>query len=494
MAGPTPLVVRVDDVETQKRAKYAFLKSPVRIGRSEISDLHLDRPYVSTCHGVVQFDDQRVTFVDLGSTNGTILAGARLEKNVPVELGPGDELRIGGLRLRIERGTSVDLAAAPRRATQFMRAVAARADSRRSIAPVAPGAVPAVAPPPAGPVPLVAPAAPGLQAPAAPPPPPEGSGLPAPGGGTPPAAIPPPLDPSDDRALRAIEDAGWQLQVLHDTWADARRVFDEAAEAVAQRVPEAERARCRALLAERYAAARSPAAAAPAAGLAAAAPASPVEPAADAVGMLREFAGAYLPAGAALEDAAQAQVFLESVADLLETSARSYIELRRGYEEFGKEMGLRVAQGEGPVARARDTRQLLAWLLARSDEPRAQELSSAFADLMIHQVALLNAVTEGGKALVARLSPEEITAALEREGAGRIALGVKTLREGAQWRAYVERYRTLTEDEGALTDALFGKEFARAYSAVVGRRDPAREGDGQDEDDHPRPGPGRPPR
>ena len=109
MSGPTTtLVVHVDDTETQKRAKYAFMKSPVRIGRSEINDLHLDRTYVSTCHGVVQFDGDRVTFVDLGSTNGTTLGGVRLEKNVPVEIGPGDELRIGGLRLKLVCGTMGD--------------------------------------------------------------------------------------------------------------------------------------------------------------------------------------------------------------------------------------------------------------------------------------------------------------------------------------------------------------------------------------------------
>jgi type VI secretion system protein ImpI len=490
-----PLVVLVDDTETQKRAKYAFLKPPVRIGRSEINDLHLDRPYVSTCHGVVQFDSERVTFVDLGSTNGTVLRGARLEKNVPVEIGPGDELRIGGLRLRLERGAGGDAAPAPRRATQFMRAVAARADSRRELAPVAPphepgrsrvglGIPAAAAPAPVGGPPAAEPA---ISEPRVP----EAVSV----------GVPPPRDPAEDVAGRAVEEASWQLQVLHEAWSEAKRVFDEAAAVVVERVPEADQPRCRALLAERFAAAQGGAPAAAPPGLAAAPPGpaaapppAPLERGADELAILREFAGAYLPAGAAIEDAAQGQAFLEAIADVLETSARSYIELRRGYEEFGKEMGLRVAQGEGPVARARDTRQLLAWLLARSDEPRSQELSGAFADLMIHQVALLNAVTEGGKALVARLSPEEITAVLEREGAGRLALGVKTLREGAQWRAYVERYRALTEDEGALTDALFGKDFARAYSAVVGRRDASRDGAGQEEGDGARSGPGRPSR
>lgn len=475
VAGPAPLVVQVEDTETQRRSRYAFLKSPVRLGRSEINELQLDRPYVSTWHGVVQFDRDRVTFVDLGSTNGTTLAGTRLEKNVPVEIGPADELRIGGLRLRFATEGAADAAPAPRRATQFRSAVAARADALRPGEADAPGPVSdgggaggASAAPEGGAAGTAAPADGAEQA----------------------REVPPPRDPADDPAGRAADDAAWQLQVLQDAWLDARRVFEEAAAAVVERVPGPDRPRCRALLETRYLAARrGPSGAPPAA-----TPPAVAAAAADDVSILREFAGAYLPAGDSIEDGAQAQAFLEAVADVLETSARSYLELRRGYDEFGKEMGLRVATGDGPVARARDTRQLLAWLLAPSEQPRAPELSGAFADLMIHQLALLNAVTEGGKALLAGLSPEAIAASLEREGAGRVALGVKTLRDGALWRTFVERYRALTEEEGALTDALFGKDFARAYSAAAGRR-AARDGEGDAAAADPEPaGPGRPSR
>jgi type VI secretion system FHA domain protein len=466
VARAVPLVVRVDDLEAHKSERYAFIKSPVRVGRSEINDLHLDRPYVSTWHGLVQLDGDRVTFVDLGSTNGTTLDGVRLEKNVPAEVHPDSELRIGSLRLQLARGEAGDAAPAPRRATQFaMRAVPAAPPAAAPARPSRPRASPDAAarpsPPPVAPAPPAAPR---------------------------PSGPPPPSDPGRDHAREALDDAAWQLQVLHDAYADAKRTFAETAASVVERVPEPDRARCRALLAERF-----EAAAAPGAGGAGAAPAAAPVVAGDlgaqALALLRAFAESYLPAGAAVDDPAQLSGLLEAVADALETSARSYIELRRGYEEFGKEMGIRVAQGDGPVARARDTRQLLAWLLQRSEgEPRAAELGRAFADLMIHQVALMNGVTEGGKALLARLSPEAITEELEKAGAGRLALGVKTLREGAQWRAYLERYRELTEEDSALTEALFGKDFARAYSAVAGRREPAGDGDA---DATPRPGPAR---
>jgi hypothetical protein len=154
-------------------------------------------------------------------------------------------------------------------------------------------------------------------------------------------------------------------------------------------------------------------------------------------------------------------------------------------------MGIRVGSGDGPPTRGKDARALLAWLLQPVEGgERARELASGFADLMIHQVALLNGVTEGARELMGRLSPEAVTAALEEEGSGsRLALGLKPLREGAQWRAYVDRYREVAEEEGALADALFGKAFARAYAAVSGKRAaPA----GEDRDpERPRPDPGR---
>jgi hypothetical protein len=186
-----------------------------------------------------------------------------------------------------------------------------------------------------------------------------------------------------------------------------------------------------------------------------------------ALRLLRAFGEAYLPASVSLDSRESVQSFLGATAELLETSARSFVELRSGYDEFGREMGIRVARGEGPVASARDGRELLAYLLAPGQgTARASELGSAFADLMMHQLALLAGVTDGARDVLNRLSPEEILAELEEEGG--LTLKVKTLREGAQWRAFLDRYREL-EEEGTFTATLFGKSFLRSYAAVAGR-------------------------
>ena len=122
----------------------------------------------------------------------------------------------------------------------------------------------------------------------------------------------------------------------------------------------------------------------------------------------------------------------------------------------------------GEIDRAAYLRGVLRELARAIGEPRARELGSAFADLMIHQVALLNGVRAGAQALLAEFSPTGISARLERKGTAGIPIW--PLRELALLRAIETRHREFTDEESAVVDVLFGKEFARAYSSVSGRR------------------------
>jgi type VI secretion system protein ImpI len=454
-----PLLVHVDDPERRVSTRSAFIKSPVRVGRGELNDLVVEASFVSTWHGLVQFDADGIRFVDLGSTNGTFLDGVKLERNVPAPIAPGSDLRIGPIRITLSWGAPEQRPEPVRPKTQFaMRAIAPpAADFRPAPAPIAPAVAdarpaPAPAPPPAAPV-----------APAAAP-----------------VAVPREVE---EAAQRAVEDASWQLGILHDAYRQARENLEAAASQAVLALPEAARRRARAVMAERFPmAGGEPVAAAPAAEV----PARPAPAGDPALPILRAFAQTYVAGGVPLEGREEIEAFLGTLAEVLEAAVKSYLELRRGYDEFGKEMGVRVPQGDGAVGRIRDARQLLGYLLqATAGSPRAQELASAFADLMIHQVALLNAVTAGAKDLLQRLSPEAITSALD-EGGGRISLGVKPLREGAQWRAFVQAYAALADDDHAFSDALFGKAFARAYGAVAGHRAPPP--DGPDDYSTPRPG------
>src|SRR5688500_7777018 len=94
-----PLLVRMRHAETGVRRAAGFRRSEVRGGRSASNDLTHDGPFVSQWHGIVRFDEQGTRFLDLGATNGTMLRGARIEKNVEVGLDERTELVIGPLAL-----------------------------------------------------------------------------------------------------------------------------------------------------------------------------------------------------------------------------------------------------------------------------------------------------------------------------------------------------------------------------------------------------------
>jgi hypothetical protein len=101
-----PLVVVVEDTRTGARARHAFLRSPVRVGRQDDSELPLADGFVSARHGVFQFDAQDVRYADLGSRNGSTLDGVPLAPDAPAAVGPASELRIGPLRLEVSRAAA----------------------------------------------------------------------------------------------------------------------------------------------------------------------------------------------------------------------------------------------------------------------------------------------------------------------------------------------------------------------------------------------------
>ena len=68
--------VRSTGSSSTEHAAFAFASSPVRIGRNQLNELVLNEPFVSQWHAVVRFDEHKVRYVDLGSTNGTTMNGA----------------------------------------------------------------------------------------------------------------------------------------------------------------------------------------------------------------------------------------------------------------------------------------------------------------------------------------------------------------------------------------------------------------------------------
>lgn len=98
-----PLVIQIEKTKERTAETCAFAQSPVRIGRNPLNDIELDDSYVSQWHGVLRFDENTTTYLDLGSTNPSVVDGKPIQRNVEVPITEGTDLRIGSFRLHVIR-------------------------------------------------------------------------------------------------------------------------------------------------------------------------------------------------------------------------------------------------------------------------------------------------------------------------------------------------------------------------------------------------------
>lgn len=185
---------------------------------------------------------------------------------------------------------------------------------------------------------------------------------------------------------------------------------------------------------------------------------------------VRELAASLVPERS-LETTGDLARFVTKLHDLAEVFCRSFVPLREGHAQFVSSLDLQRAawqrgQQASPSSLAVETARtpeafalaLLDFREQSSDAPKAVE--NIFADLMIHQVALLSGVMQGVRALLRELSPEAVEGAVAEPGGFGVDLGGG--RSKAIWAAYRERYANLAEDEHALA-RIFGPEFGQAY-------------------------------
>jgi DNA-binding NtrC family response regulator len=81
---------------------------PIVLGRGHEADIDLDEPEASSRHAVIH-GGSPPTLEDLGSANGTIIAGRRLQPGEVVELAEGDAVQIGGATLIVQRVGRLDI-------------------------------------------------------------------------------------------------------------------------------------------------------------------------------------------------------------------------------------------------------------------------------------------------------------------------------------------------------------------------------------------------
>jgi predicted component of type VI protein secretion system len=96
---------------------------------------------------------------------------------------------------------------------------------------------------------------------------------------------------------------------------------------------------------------------------------------------------------------------------------------------------------------------------------RIDELSRAFAELMLHQVALLNAFQAGARELIAFLSPERL---VERASGGALAWLQRLFGRDPRLVSLQRSIEDFAEDT-TLAKVLMGRAFARAYASAMGQ-------------------------
>jgi hypothetical protein len=74
------------------RRFVAELYDGAAIGRSPENAISIDEPTVSARHAVFETDGERIYIRDLGSTNGVVINGAKVQQAV---ISDGDEIEIG---------------------------------------------------------------------------------------------------------------------------------------------------------------------------------------------------------------------------------------------------------------------------------------------------------------------------------------------------------------------------------------------------------------
>jgi hypothetical protein len=88
------LVYAVGDLESKRR---------VTIGRAVDNDIVINDQSLSRFHAAISMTEAGAVLVaDCGSANGTFVNGERIRTNGPLQ--PGDELRLGSVRLKVEMG------------------------------------------------------------------------------------------------------------------------------------------------------------------------------------------------------------------------------------------------------------------------------------------------------------------------------------------------------------------------------------------------------
>lgn len=403
---PVALVARVVDTQTNQSFEVTYERFPVRIGRNQLNDLHIDRPYVSQFHAAIDLRDRRIVIRDLGSTNGTVFAGQRLQRDAPVDVTATPEITIGPVTIHF---TIIEAAKKEERREGFLdmsgEAWANQAAGARKPA-VVPGA--------------------------------------------------------EDAYVRQLLP---YLEAYRAAWGTVYRILYDH---LTRLQPDVRQAYLKRLASEQPSVAAEgdfqklaqyygvdPAAM------------GEMSPAKAAQTALAELSRTLAPGTKPLDDVASVLQFARRLRDAMEVFLKCFISLRDGYQAFTEQMlGTDNVDQNDRVAAAKDAKELGVVLLTPAGGPEAaRQLNESFIEVMAHEVKLLNGVMEGVKTLLGRLSPRTLEDELERKGKKG---GLFSSKYEELWKLYESRHGDYAGEDKQTFEAIFGPQFARAYAANAG--------------------------
>lgn len=188
---------------------------------------------------------------------------------------------------------------------------------------------------------------------------------------------------------------------------------------------------------------------------------------------IRELAASLVP-GRPIETTGDCARFITKLHDTVDVFCRSFVPLRQGYAQFVSSLDLAaqrsVNRSRAALAlEAASTPEDVAMALLDPDDlsfDAPQAVEGIFADLMLHQVALLDGVMQGVRALLDELSPENIEAALGQRGTA----GLFESKYRARWTEFCQRFERFNDERQAFS-VIFGQDFAEVYRQYRRRKD-----------------------
>jgi type VI secretion system protein ImpI len=426
------LRLRVVNTQDNSVLERTFDRSPVRIGRSSLNELQIDAPFVSQYHAIIDFDAKRLELRDLGSTNGTALRSGRLPPNAPVDLAAHNyEFAIVSLWFQLFPVTDME----PVKSERKRRGAVLSMDVGELQKSIIAGGAPPVVIGAAGP----------------------------------------------DRTRELLG----RMRPAYDAYRASWAAFYRELFGAMNSLDTASRDRLLQQMVAEMGAAQNESdfqrlAAHLGRPLTAVSqqdrqPADREETV--ALQALRDLAASYVPQHGPLERVVDIVAFAQKVQDALDVFFKCFLPLRDGHKQFQTQLDIKKSRSakELSVARAvetvREPRELAARVLDWADTSNegTRAIESTFAEVMVHQVAMLSGVMKGVRSLLAKLAPSSIEAELgnpRRRAANGIQLG--PFRYKTLWELYAEIYGDFAEDEKQAFMAIFGPEFVHAYSELAG--------------------------